>query len=204
MGNKIFYTVVTTGRYFVAVMAISAFYKNKISLIANTRLLMALLFIFLTAGVLFGLTLYVVSPYWKARTFIQTLQQNNLIAAEQLVPIALLQSYQNNAFTGSPPPLTQWKGDGAHYIQQVWPTLAAQQNSHQLLLLQVNSAAEAGIKRSYSRFPSRFRLTLGDRPENTLWFEWTRQSWTDWRLSQLCLYNPQPLADLNTCASSSR
>lgn len=197
-----------TGRYFVAVMALSTFYKtfhkNKISFFANPRLLIALLVIFLTASLLFGLTLYVVSPYWQARTFIQALQQNNLNTAEQLVPISLLQSEQNIAFARSSAPLSQWQGEGGKYIQQVWPALAAQQNPHQLLLLQVDSAAQSGMKHAYSRFPSRFRLTLGNRPENTLWFEWTRQSWTDWRLSRLCVYNPQPLADLNTCASSSR
>lgn len=178
--------------------------QNRKLALNNTNLRLGLLLIFLAISVCIWLVFYCMSPYWYSRNFVDQLSQNNQLVTEQLIPHSLLQPYQADLLATRQLTAQQWQGPGARYLQQVWPTLAEQQNMHQLLLLHVNSAPPDSIKRSYTRFPSRFRLTLGDTPQNTLWFEWQRESWNSWTLSKLCIYNPQPVAEVNNCLSSSR
>lgn len=185
-------------------MATVALHKNKSLALKKTNLPYGLLLILFISSALMWLVFYCLSPYWYSRSMIHQLSQNNLALAEQAIPQHLLQPYQSDLMTSQSLAAQQWQGPGAKYLKQVWPKVAAQQNLHQLLLLHFNSAPPDSIKRAYSRFPSRFRLTVGNTPENTLWLEWQRESWNNWTLSKLCIYNPQPVAEVKNCLSSSR
>lgn len=186
-------------------MATVAFHKTKSILLSKAHLPYRLLFIFLIlSAFILWLVFYCLSPYWYSRDMVHQLSQNNLLAAEQAVPQSLLKPYQANLLATQQLNPQQWHGPGANYLKQVWPKVTEQQNLHQLLLLHFNSAPPDTIKRGYSHFPSRFRLTVGNTPQNTMWFEWQRESWNNWTLSTLCIYNPQPVAEVNSCLSSSR
>jgi hypothetical protein len=190
-------------------MATTRTQKNRLDLNRIPRFHKAdigygLLFIFLAAGLLVWLVFYCISPYWYSRDFIQHLNQNNLAVAEQQVPLSLLQPYQADMLITGQLIGQQWQGAGGSYLKTVWPRVAEQQNLHQLMLMHFNSANPDSIQQAYSDFPSRFRLTLGTTPHNTLWFEWQREPWNHWTLSRICIYNPQPVADVNNCLSSSR
>lgn len=176
--------------------------KNNLRLLQRLYSPYILLCIFLGTGLIIWLVFYCISPYWYARDFIEQLTENNINTAQHLIPKNLLQPYQSNASTLQHK-TNHWHGAGGKYLQQVWPKVAQQQNMHQLVLLQFNSAPTDTLQRGYTDFPSTFRVSLG-KPDNRLWFEWKRDSWTTWHLSGLCVYNPQPFSDVNTCASSSR
>lgn len=184
-------------------MATAALHKTK-ALVANKNNLYGLLLIFLISSALIWLVFYYLSPYGYSRAMLHQLRQNDLARAEQLIPQSLLSSYQAELLATHQLNQQQWQGPGARYLKQVWPKITEQQNLHQLLLLHFNSAPPDSIKQGYSRFPSYFRLTVGNTPQNTLWFEWQRESWNNWKLSKLCFYNPQPVAEVNSCLSSSR
>lgn len=178
--------------------------KNQKMVWNTIDLRIALTLIVLVASVLIWLVFYCISPYWYSRDMVQQLSQNNLAVAEQAIPESLLQPYKADQLATRHLTAKQRQQPGATYLEQVWPKVAAQQNLYQLVLLHFNSAPSDSIKSSYSRFPSRFRLTIGDTAQNTVWFEWQRQSWNHWTLSRLCVYNPQPVAEVNNCLSSSR
>ncbi|XID74441.1 hypothetical protein ACF3NA_07815 [Alkanindiges sp. WGS2144] len=176
---------------------------DKLLRARGQRLFYQLLTLFVATAGLFWLVLYCMSPYWHSTDFVRRLHQSTPIATRQLIPEHLLQPNQANLLSTQNLSVQQWQGAGALYLKQVWPKVAARQDPHQLFLLQFNSAPAHSIQRAYTHFPSTFRLTLGN-PDNQLWFEWTRQSAFNWQLSQVCFYNPQPVADTNNCSSSSR
>lgn len=177
---------------------------NQKIVLNSTDLRIGLVLILLAASLLIWLVFYCISPYWYSRDMVQQLNQNNLVVAEHAIPEPLLQPYKADLLATRYLSAKQRQQPGATYLQQVWPKVAEQQNLYQLVLLHFNSAPSDSIKSSYSRFPSRFRLTIGDRPQNTVWFEWQRESWNRWTLSKMCIYNPQPVAEVNNCLSSSR
>ncbi|RYY77986.1 MAG: hypothetical protein EOO69_12660 [Moraxellaceae bacterium] len=179
-------------------------HQNRKIVLNKPDLRIGLVLIIVITSVLIWLVFYCTSPYWYSRAMVQQLSQNNLAVAEQAIPASLLQPYKADLLATRQLSAQQQQQPGAKYLQQVWPKVAEQQNLYQLLLLHFNSAPSDSIQSSYSRFPSRFRLTVGNTPQNTLWLEWQRASWNRWTLSKLCVYNPQPVAEVNNCRSSSR
>lgn len=143
------------------------------------------------------LGVYIGSAYWTAYQLKRDLLLADATALEKQIPQALLEKYKAKKLQHKP------KGHGAKYLRQVWPVVMKQQDLYQLLILQADATRGQDNKWRFSDFPSTFRLTLGEGNQQ-LWLEWQRQSWRTWQLSDLCIYNPQPAAEANSCESSSR
>lgn len=157
------------------------------------KLALAILGILILAW--FGI--YIGSAYWTAYQLKHNLLLADTAAIEKRIPKALLEKYKARKLQHKP------KGHGANYLRQVWPHVIKQQDLYQLLILEADATRRQDGTWQFTDFPSRFRLTLGEGNKQ-IWLQWQRQSWYTWQLSDLCIYNPQPLADVKSCESSSR
>lgn len=164
------------------------------SIEVSTKTLLISLFGLLIA---IWLGIYIGSAYWTAYQLRRDLLLADTVAIEKQIPKTLLEKYKAKKMAHKP------SGIGARYLRQVWPQVIKQQDLYQLLILEADATRGQDATWRFSNFPSRFRLTLGEG-NNQIWLEWQRQSWRTWQLVDLCIYNPQPLAEAKSCESSSR
>lgn len=143
------------------------------------------------------LGIYIGSAYWTAYQLKRDLLLADTTAIEKQVPKALLEKYKAKKLQHKA------SGTGAKYLRQVWPHVIKQQDLYQLLILEADATRGQDNTWQFTDFPSRFRLTLGEGHKQ-IWLQWQRQSWHTWQVSDLCIYNPQPLAEAKSCESSSR
>lgn len=178
------------------------FSNYKTLSIYQSSIFIRLFFVLCGCILLSLITLYIASPYWHSKQFVEHLQHHDILQIKQDIPESLVLAMHANRLAAQHAS-QQWQGAGATYIKQVWPQIAKNQDMYQLLLLQFNSSPTDTMQRRYARFPNTFKLTQGDA-EHSIEFEWQRVTWRTWQLSKLCFYNPQPFDDTKRCASSSR
>lgn len=145
------------------------------------------------------LFIYVGSAWWQAWQLKKLLLTADQTAIEKQIPARLLESSKAQPLDHQ----QHLKGPGQHYLEHVWPHVTKHQDLYKLLILQADANRKQSTHGHFTDFPNTFRLSWGNH-EHKMWFEWERLSWHTWHLSQLCVYNPQPLATENNCESSKR